>query len=303
MLLRALLVTLISVVGISAVVYQAIIKPQARQELDNAANLAVQELNLRLESKRDSAISMAAALARDDRVRNSLVTGDRSLAVSAVRNIREDYARTTAYQSISAQVIDANRIIRARSWDLAFFGEKAPHPLGAVVLEKNKTLATFGFGNAGTGIISFAPVVVNDQTVGLVSLTQGVLSVVSDLQAKGIDWVLVIDEKGLAARNKNQLPGAYKNAAAIQPGHLLSHPTWFDTAAVNWTRDHWAELMAAQGPLQIDDRIAVVVPVKDEAQALVGRHILMIDSAPVVESIQTTQRYLLWVRSEERRVG
>ena len=295
MLLRAVLVTLLSVMGISSVVHFAIIQPQARQELDNAAGLAIQELKLRLESKQDSAISMAAALARDERVRKALLTGDREFAVSAVKNIREDYASTTPYQSISAQVVDANRIIRARSWDLAFFGEKAPHPLGAVVLEKSKTMARFGFGNAGTGIIAFAPVQANQQTIGLVSITQGVLSVVSELQAKGIDWVMVVDEKGLASRNNNQLPGTYKNAAVIQPGHLLSHPTWFDTAAVTWTRDHWAELMAAQGPLQIDDRIAIVVPVKDESQALVGRHILMIDSAPVVESIQTTQRYLLWV--------
>jgi hypothetical protein len=255
MLLRAVLVTLLSVVGISSVVHFAIIQPQARQELDNAAGLAIQELKLRLESKQDSAISMAAALARDERVRKALLTRDREFAVSAVKNIREDYASTTPYQSISAQVIDANRIIRARSWDLAFFGEKAPHPLGAVVLEKNKTMARFGFGNAGTGIIAFAPVQANQQTIGLVSITQGVLSVVSDLQAKGIDWVMVVDEKGLASRNNNQLPGTYKNAVVIQPGHLLSHPTWFDAAAVTWTRDHWAELMAAQGPLQVDDAL------------------------------------------------
>jgi len=295
MLLRALLITLLSVIGISVVVYLAIIKPQAQQEIQGAANLALQELKLRLESKQDSAISMAAALARDERVRQALLTGDRAPAVSAVRNIREDYATTTSYQSISAQVIDANRIIRARSWDLDFFGEKAPHPLGAVVLEKNKTLARFGFGNAGTGIIAFAPVVANQQTIGLVSLTQGVLSVVSDLQAKGIDWVLVVDEKGLAARNNGQLPGAYKNAAVIQPGFLLSHPTWFDASAVTWTRDHWAQLMAADGPVRIGDRIALVVQVKDDAQALVGRHILMIDAAPVLDSIQTTQLYLIWV--------
>ena len=293
--MRALLITLLSVAGTSVVVYLAIIKPQAQQEIQSAANLAIQDLKLRLESKQDSAISMAAALARDERVRQALLTGDRAPAVSAVSNIREDYASTTSYQSISAQVIDANRIIRARSWDLAFFGEKAPHPLGAVVLEKNKTMARFGFGNAGTGIIAFAPVVANQQTIGLVSITQGVLSVVSDLQAKGIDWVLVVDEKGLASRNNGQLPGAYKNASVIQPGHLLSHPTWFDATAVSWTRDQWAKLMAAEGPVQIDDRIAVVVQIKDEAQALVGRHILMIDAAPVLSTIQTTQLYLIWV--------
>ncbi len=294
-MLRALLVTLFSVASISWVVHTAIIEPQAQQELENAANLAIQELKLKLESKQDSALSMAASLARDERVRQALLSGDRAPAVAAVRNIREDFSLTTAYQSISAQVIDANRIIRARSWDLNFFGEKAPHPLGAVVLDTNKAMARFGFGNAGTGIIAFAPVVADKQTIGLVSITQGVLSVVTDLQTKGIDWVMVVDEQGLASRNNNQLPGTYKNAEAIRPGHLLSHPTWFDSAAVKWTREHWATLLAAHGPLQIEDRIAVVVPVKDEAQALVGRHVLMIDSAPVVARIQVTQRYLLWV--------
>lgn len=60
MMLRALLVTLFSVASISWVVHTAIIEPQAQQELENAANLAIQELRLKLESKQDSALSMAA---------------------------------------------------------------------------------------------------------------------------------------------------------------------------------------------------------------------------------------------------
>jgi len=295
MLQRALVVIMLSVMGMSLVVYLAVIVPQGQREMETAINLALKDLELRLASKQDSALSMAAALARDDRVRRSLVTGDRQLAVDAVHHIREDYASTTGYQSIAAQVIDANRIIRARSWDPGFFGEKAPHPLGAVVLSRNKAMARFGVGNAGTGVIAFAPVVVDNQQVGLVSITQGVLSVVNDLQQKDIDWLMVVDEKALAARHNNSLPAPYKTAQALHPGHLLAHPTWFDPGTVDWVRTHWTELMATNGVQQIEDRIALVVPVKDEANAIVGRHVLMIDAGPVVARIHDSQQYLLWV--------
>jgi signal transduction histidine kinase/DNA-binding response OmpR family regulator len=295
MLQRALIVLLLSTLGISLVVYQAVIVPQGQREMETAINLARKDLELRLASKQDSALSMAAGLARDDRVRRSLLTGNRQLAVDAVRHIRDDYAATTAYQSISAQVIDANRIIRARSWDPDFFGEKAPHPLGAVVLEKNQAMARFGVGNAGTGIIAFAPVVSDNQQIGLVSITQGVLSVVSDLQHKDIDWVMVVDEKGLAARHNQTLPAPYANAKALHPGQLLAHPTWFDPTAVEWVSQHWTELLALPGVRLMDNRIVMVLPVKDEANATVGRHVLMIDAAPVLARIAESQQYLLWV--------
>ena len=297
MLQRALVVLIVSILGVSLVVYWAVIVPQSQREMETAINLAQKDLELRLAAKQDSAVSMAAALARDDRVRRSLLTGDRQLAVDAVKHIREDYAATTGYQSISAQVIDANRIIRARSWDTAFFGEKAPHPLGAVVLSKNKAMARFGVGNAGTGVIAFAPVVANEQQIGLVSITQGVLSVVNDLQQKDIDWVMVVDEKGLAARHNNTLPAPYKGAKVLQPGHLLAHPTWFDPLAVEWVGAHWSDLMASTGVSLMDNRIVLVVPVKDEANATVGRHVLMVDAAPVLARIQQSQHNLVWVNA------
>jgi len=295
MLQRALVVIVLSVLGMSLVVYKAVIEPEAQREMETAINLALKDLELRLASKQDSAVSMAAALARDDRVRRSLLTGDRQLAVDAVKNIRDDYAATTTYQSISAQVIDANRIIRARSWDPAFFGEKAPHPLGGVVMAKNKAMARFGVGNAGTGVIAFAPVVVDKQQIGLVSITQGVLSVVTDLQQKDIDWVMVVDEKGLASRNNNKLPAPYKDARALMPGQLLAHPTWFDASMVEWVAERWSTLLTSKGVQLIENRIVLVVPVTDEANAVVGRHVLMLDAAPVLGRIRDAQQYLLWV--------
>ncbi|MDP3423412.1 MAG: response regulator [Burkholderiaceae bacterium] len=295
MLQRALVVILLSVLGMSLVVYQAVIAPEAQREMETAINLARKDLELRLTSKQDSAVSMAAALARDDRVRRSLLTGDRQLAVDAIRHIRDDYASITAYQSISAQVIDANRIIRARSWDPAFFGEKAPHPLGGVVLSKNQAMARFGMGNAGTGVIAFAPVVVDRQQIGLVSITQGVLSVVTDLQHKDIDWVMVVDEQGLASRNNNRLPAPYQNARALSPGQLLAHPTWFDPTVVEWVAQRWPTLLTSEGVQLIDNRIVLVVPVTDESNATVGRHVLMLEAAPVLSRIRDAQQYLLWV--------
>jgi len=297
MLQRALLVMLVCVAIISLVVYQAVISPQTQREMDTAINLAVKELELRLNSKQDSAITMAASLARDDRIRRGLVEKNRALMVDGIRNVREDYAQITHYQSISAQVIDADRVIQARSWDLNFHGEKAPHPLGVMVLEKNRAMARFGMGNAGTGVIAFAPINVNNRLLGLISITQGVLSVVHELQQKEIDWVMVVDEKGLASRYNGKIPAQYKDVPILHPGHLLAHATWFDPTVAEWVKEHWGAIMQTPGVHRVDDRVVLVLPVLDEANVLIGRHVLMIDAQPVMDRISAASRYLLWVNA------
>ena len=77
MLQRALVVLIVSILGVSLVVYWAVNVPQSQREMETAINLAQKDLELRLAAKQDSAVSMAAALARDDRVRRSLLTGNR----------------------------------------------------------------------------------------------------------------------------------------------------------------------------------------------------------------------------------
>lgn len=121
---------------------------------------------------------MAAALARDDRIKAGLLNANRQQLVDVISDIQTDFAQISTYRGVRAQILDADRVILARSWDPAFFGEKGPHPLGPHVLEQKYAQGRFGVGNAGPGIIGFAPVMNGNDVMGLVSVTQGISSVV-----------------------------------------------------------------------------------------------------------------------------
>jgi acyl-CoA synthetase (AMP-forming)/AMP-acid ligase II len=73
MLQRALVVIVLSVLGMSFVVYKAVIAPEAQREMETAINLALKDLELRLASKQDSAVSMAAVIGVPDPIRTEAI--------------------------------------------------------------------------------------------------------------------------------------------------------------------------------------------------------------------------------------
>ena len=292
LLIRAILLTILSVGLVAIVVYQAVMLPEERDQKMAAAELAIKGLELRLNSKEDSVITMAAAIARDDRVKSGLRNNNRQELVDVISDIQSDYAQISSYRGVRAQVLDTDRVILARSWDPAFFGEKGPHPLGPQVLGQKMAQARFGVGNAGPGIIGFAPVMDGDQVIGLVSVTQGIGSVVRELKRRDIDWVMVIDEENIVRRNQAPLPAVYRPNPTVAPGQRLAHNEWFEDADVKWVSEHWAAILALTEPDIVDDRLVVVRPVLDESNNLIGRHILLSDAAPIQNRIVEFRNYL-----------
>ena len=292
MLIRALILTAISVGLIALGLYQAVMLPEERDQKMTAAELAIKGLELRLGSKEDSVITMAAALARDDRIKDGLLNGNREQLVEVISDIQADYSQISTYRGVRAQVLDTDRIILARSWDPAFFGDKGPHPLGPQVLGQKFAQARFGVGNAGPGIIGFAPVMNGNDVIGLVSVTQGISSVVRELKRRDIDWVMVIDENSIVKRNQAPLPAVYRDNLVIAPGQRLAHPEWFETADVQWVSRHWDQILALTAPEIIGDRLVVVRKVLDESDNLIGRHVLLSDAAPIQARIHEFRKYL-----------
>ena len=292
MLIRATILTLISVSMVAAGIYRAVMLPEELDQKMTAAELAIKGLELRLNAKEDSVITMAASLARDDRIREGLLNGNRQQLVDVISDIQKDFSEISTYRAVRAQIMDANRVILARSWDPNFFGEVGPHPLGPQVLGQRTAQARFGVGNAGPGIIGFAPVMHNGEPIGLVSVTQGISSVVRELKRRAIDWVMVIDENNVVRRNNAPLPAVYSDNTVIAPGQRLAHKEWFEAADVQWVSNHWSQIIALTHPEIINGRLVVVLPVFDEGSNLIGRHILLNDAGPIQERIHEFGKYL-----------
>ncbi|NIC40206.1 response regulator [Aquabacterium sp. A08] len=295
MLLQVAAITLVGVLGVVWALYRTVMVPERQHRYQIAADLAVLALEQRLRAKEDSVVSMAAALARDPRVRTGLRQRDRAPLLAAIGDIRDDYAAITDYRGVRAQVIDAERTILARSWDPGYSGGKAPHPLAAAVAAQRLSQASFGVGNAGLGVIGFAPVLDGERLLGLVSVTQGVGSVVRALKDERVDWLMVVDEAALAERHGGQLPASFAANPVLQPGHRLAHAEWFEAADAAWLARHWAAVTARSEPGIVDNRLVVVREVRDEAQVRIGRQFLLLDPRPIEADIADFGRNLAWV--------
>ncbi|WFE68034.1 response regulator [Thiomicrospira sp. R3] len=295
MIIRSLLVTLLVMVGISAAFYWTTVEPETDKAFEQAAELALKELALRLESKEESVVSMGVSIARDERVREGLFFADRDLMLSALTEMREDYARVSQFHCVTAQVIDMNRVIMARSWDVEFWGEIAPHPLGEKVVEQGRAEAAFGVGNAGVGIVGFSPVYQMGEMVGLVSLTQGVGSVVRALKTQNIGWVMVIDKQAVAGRTQGHLPRAYQENMEIYPGFLLAHKDWFDLYDAEFVKSHWHLINDNTAPILLDNKIIVVAPVIDNNGVEIGKNILLLDAQPVLAQVAAIKNSLIGI--------
>ncbi|MDD2536129.1 MAG: cache domain-containing protein, partial [Macromonas bipunctata] len=247
--LRATFVALGCVGLIALGVYLVVIRLEAQNATEQAASAAFKSLDQQLATKESAVVATSTALARDRRIQQGLLTRNRAPLLEVVTDLHKDFAEVTSYKHVRAQVINADFEIVARSWDPAFFGAKAPHPLGPIVAQTRTAHAHFGVGNAGAGIVGFAPVLHQGQLLGLISVTQGVRSVVQDLQRQSVGWVMVIDEARLRARTQSALPAVFQRNPRIQDGQLLAHAEWFEAADVAFVRQHWNAIAQLSRPV------------------------------------------------------
>ncbi|KAA0874650.1 ATP-binding protein [Nitrincola tapanii] len=295
LILSAVFASLVILSFLIVIMYQTTVAPLDQQASAEAMVVAEKELSLRLLSKEDSVLSVAASLARDPRVREGLRHQDHALAFSALNNLTEDYAAITPYQGIRAQVIRADTLILARSWDPDFQGQPAPHPLVKVALSERRSVASFGIGNAGVGIIGFAPVIEEGELLGLISVTQGVYSVVKSLREAGLEWTLLVDIAGLEQRFSGQIPPVYHANKRYGNDYLLAHETWFDLAHADRVIARMHPPSTTPQAYLIDNEIQFDLPVYDDSGQLIGRHLLTAQADSLNAKIDESRNALLTV--------
>lgn len=289
LMVRALLVTLAVVALMGWGVYRVVIVPAAQSEMAVAADLARKELELRLRSNEDSVLSMAVSLARDTRIQAGLAQRDRDELLQVISAVTANFAATAPYRGVRSQVMDRERNILARSWEPDPQGDQAPQPLSERAEERPEQrlepLARLTVGSDGLGIVGFAPVLHDGEWQGFVSLAQGVQSVRMALQDIGIQWVTLVDEATLRQRH-GELPAVFADSPRLPGGYLLGQMAWADEAQAQWVTHHLDDLLQQEGPQILADRLAFAFPLFEEGEQAIGRHLLMLDAAPVVERIR-----------------
>lgn len=296
MLERTLFIVLVSMISVSSLIYVAFISKSETEELIKLKNKIENEYNLKINEKKEVAVITASSLARDKQIKNGLILKDRNILTKSIEDLTKDFGKITKYKNIKAQVIDENKIIQARSWDLSFYGEKAPHPLSNLVIENKKSLASFGVGNGGIGIIAFAPIYNEENLIGLISVTQGVLSVKEDLKKDNIDWLMVLDYKGLEQRYKDNVPKFYKEKAIFKKKYILSNEDYFDKDIIDWFKNVDEKILEQnESFVLLDNKLFIKNTIKDENNIVVGYNIFLSNVDIIKNNIENKKSYLLWV--------
>lgn len=288
-------VVLVSSLLIGSIFYWKVLTPIEAEVFAEANKQMRYNLDMRLESKKDSVISIAQSIARQKLLVEGLLTQDKGKAFEAIESIDADYAKVTQYKTIRSQVINAEGVIIARSWDRNFSGAKAPHPLAKKVFESQWAEASFGAGEAGVGIVGFAPVMHQDQAIGLVSITQGIGSVVRLIQADNIDWVMVVHKPSLVARTEGKLPKAYQDYPMLSDDIMLASKDRFTESAVDFvkrnllTRFNFDPRSTKPEFFLSDGRLVGIYPIIDEAGRVIGQHVLSQPSAPIEDKVAVAE--------------
>lgn len=279
LILSATLATLVVLALLLLVMYQGTLRPFERLAKDEALALAEKEVALRLNGKIDAVISIATSLARDPRVIAGLQQNSHPQAFAALLTLRDDFAAATDYRSVFAQVITDEKIILARSWQPNFTGGKAPHPMVAETLRSGKANASFSIGNAGAGIIGFAPVRVDGQIIGVISVTQGLGSVVRSLKNEGMDWTLLLSIDTLLKFFNSNLPASFNSSPAFDDQFLLAHDQWFDQPAADWIKQHRQPVADHENLItRVGEEVLFDMPIYDSAGQWIGRSLLVMNA-------------------------
>ena len=298
-IMLSVLVTTLSLGLISIIFYQNTIVPIKEKVFKDQSIILQKELQLRLIAKEDSVVSMVASLARDARIIEGLSATpvQRDPLMAAIASIRTDYANISQYKNIRAQVIGPDQVILTRSWDINFQGEKAPHPLVKTVMNTLQASASFGVGNAGVGVIGFAPVLQAQKLLGLVSITQNIGSVIKGLKEIGIDWVMLVYTPNLVARTNGKLPAAYKDHPIVSDDLMLAHPTLFDADAIDFVKANalWGDAQSSEFFQLVDGNLVFSFPVLDESNKVIGRHILSQNADALLARISETEKHFVTV--------
>lgn len=287
LIITASLATLGILAVLATLIYLGTMTPMEKMARQEALDNARQKLDLHLLSKEDSVLSIAATLARNRQIRQALLDQNRQPAIDALTNLTEDFALITDYRMIRAQVIDASGIIIARSWDPDFFGEPAPHPLVPYVMTERQAIASFGLGNAGVGIIGFAPIIENDQLIGVISVTQGVGSVVRALRDDHLEWTLLLSKEAILERFSGHYPAVFQTLPSITDTYLLAHSDWFDLHKAEFLIPYLPDKpINATEVLYLDQSVLFDFPLYDRMGNYIGRSLLLGDKETILSRIE-----------------
>lgn len=283
----AVLVGSVVALIVGAMMYFTSVKPveaSIKQSLLDEMNI---HINAAMDLKGQSGIMGATAMTLQKTIIESMYVEDRGMVLDLFGEIREGFRSKSDFNNIATILITADGRMMVRSWDLESYGQNTSNsPLIQRAMKEKQSFAALGIGARGVGVMAISPIIDDGEFLGMISLIQGLASVVGDFkQNLNIDWVLVADKRYIDEKY-GSMPNVDQNHP-VSSNYILANNGWFDQSTTDLViknfREHSAE---EQGLYAADGKVIIDLPAYDEEGLVFGRHLFVMDEQRYFAPIQ-----------------
>ncbi|WP_052501475.1 methyl-accepting chemotaxis protein [Thiomicrospira microaerophila] len=273
---------------VGLMMYVSAVKP-VKSNIEQALIDEMQvHVNAAMELKIQSGIMGSTAMTLQRDVMEALVVEDREEVLGLFGGVREGFRSKSNFNNIATILLTADGRMLVRSWDLENYGQSAANsPLVQRAMAEKQAFASLGVGARGIGVVAISPVIDDGEFLGMISLLQGLASVVHDFKHHlDVDWVMLGDTRYL---NEN-FPGMniINNNRSIGKNYILANNRWFNEDLVDLTSRHYVEQEGDQVAVHLlDGKVMVDLPAYDEEGKVFGRHLFFMDEQRLLAPIQT----------------
>ena len=257
-------------------------KLTTQERLLNESRIHVEKA---IDLKVQSGIMGATALSMQPQILEALYIEERDDVVKFFGDIRDNFRSKSNFNNIASILFSADGRMLIRSWDLDNYGQDASaSPIVQMVMEGKQAYAALGVGARGVGVVAIAPIIEDENMLGMVAVLQGLASTTSDFKNIDTDWVLLMDQRyidkyfaGFEFVANNQRVGEH---------HILANNNWFDPAAVSILERYFTAVDGEQEQVFLaEGKVVMDLPALDERGEVMGRHILIRDEGYLLDPI------------------
>ncbi len=291
---NAVITTSLAAIILSLFLYQAIVAPIEQTVLQTALQEESAILKAKITAKQESVRAMSLMTAQRPDIIDGLRFADRNIIINGIKNIQKNIASISDFKTVYTHVVDIEKRSFVKSWKLDSFGDITKHSIIEKTLSSQKSQVNFGITSAGVGVLGAAPVMFENQLIGVVTNYQGVGSIKRDLKTMGKEWLMLIDDRALQ-QLFGKTPDKLKENMKIADHFLVAHMKWFDPSFMTEVNQKYSGLLEEAQPHAqvIDDQIVIVLPITDSAGLLLGRHIVVKSAHLLKEQIEEKVTFAL----------
>lgn len=284
----AIIVGVLVALMVAMIMYFSTVKPVESRVQASLIEETTININAAMSLKVQTGIMGASSIASLPIIKEALYVEEREDVLDFMSNLRKNYAEKTHFQNIASVLFSADARMLVRSWDLESFGQDASNnPLIQSVMKTKQSEGSLGIGATGVGVVAISPVLDDGEMLGMVSMIQGLASVVKDFKNNlNTDWLLLVDKRYISEKY-GEMPVVDGNLA-MGENYLLANNNWFAKEVVSLVTNNF---FVADGEASRIDLAAgkalINLPAYDEEGLILGRHIFVLDEQRYLESIES----------------